>query len=204
MFHSTKSNTDVSSGAVARNGCECGAIFWWYCDSWRGELALCRQILATRSRLRRVVGHRIIAGVEHPARLGGEIHPRRAEDVDQLIALLADRTRGMDRGRRDHGDRRRAAIFVVVLTPVVHVRGPRPANVVNVGPFERERALLEVVVKMRRQFRDVARTDTQIEIVDHEGRASEDASEATAVLLHVEAIGSDAVAVRRCGPRLER
>src|SRR5262245_47143510 len=88
---------------------------------------------------------RVVVGVEHPALLLGEIDARRAEDVDELIVARVDRARGVDRRRRDHGDRRRRAVLVVVIAPLHHVRDPRPADVVNEGAVERERALLEIV-----------------------------------------------------------
>src|SRR5215468_11555878 len=54
--------------------------------------------LCGRSRLR----HRVIGSVQDPAGLLGKVHARRAEDVDKLIEVLADRLGGVNRGRRDH------------------------------------------------------------------------------------------------------
>ena len=81
---------------------------------------------------------------------------------------------------------------------------PRPAHMVGEGAVERERALLEIVVVVRRQLGDVARTVLRIEIVHHQGRAAEDAAEAARRRRHVEAVGADAKAADRLGPGLER
>ena len=75
--------------------------------------------------------HRIIVGVQHPAGLLREIHPRGAENVDELVFVAADRFRRVDRRRRDDGDRGRTAQFVIVGAPEVLVNRPRPAQMVD-------------------------------------------------------------------------
>jgi len=47
---------------------------------------------------------------------------------------------------------------VLVLAPLLHVHRPRPAQMMRERARERQRALLEIVVMMRREFGDVPRT----------------------------------------------
>ena len=51
-----------------------------------------------------------------------------------------------------------AAMLVVFAAPVLLVGDPRPADVVRECTLYRERALLEIIVMMRRQPGRVART----------------------------------------------
>src|SRR5262245_46906974 len=132
--------------------------------------------------------HRIVVGVQHPAGLLGEVDARRAEDIDELVVAAADRFRRVDRRRLDERDRRRSAQVVIVLAPEGLVDGPRPAQVVDELAVDSERALLEIVVMMGREFRRVARPLKGIEIVDHEGRATPDAAEAAFLRRHIQAV----------------
>ncbi len=146
--------------------------------------------------------HRVVVGVQHPAGLLREVHARRAEDVDELVVAGADRLRGVDRWRRNDCDRRRSAQLVIVIAPEALVDGPRPAQVVHEVAFDRERALLEIVVMVRRELRRVARSLKGVEIVYHEGRAAPDAAEAALLRGHIEAVDAQLEAVLRLGPEL--
>ena len=101
------------------------------------------------------------------------------------------RARRVDRRRRNDGDRRRGAVFVIVVAPLCHVGYPRPANIVDERAFERERALFEIVVMVRRQLGNVARAVSRFEVVHHESGAAKDAAEAAFLGSHVEAVGVD-------------
>src|SRR5712664_4332011 len=148
--------------------------------------------------------HRIFIRVEDPARLGREIHARRAEDVDENVDAGIDSLRGVDRRRRDHGNRWRAATFMIVIAPLAHVSGPGPAQMMNEGSRQRQRALLEIVVVMWRHPGGVAWTVPRLQEVHHERRAAEDSSKPPRLLRHVETVGPDPGAAARFGPWFER
>ena len=66
--------------------------------------------------------------------------------------------------------------------------------------FHRERALLEIIMMMRRQFCRVARALVAVEIVHHDGGAAPDTPEAARLRRHVEAVDAQAKAVLRRRP----
>src|SRR5439155_17952719 len=114
-------------------------------------------------------GYRIFVRVQHPAWLGREIHARWAEDVDENIEVGIDGLRCMNGRRRYHGYGWRSAAFVIVVAPLAHVRRPWPAPVVDKGAGQRQRALFEVVMVVRRHFGGIARTVFRLEEIHHEG-----------------------------------
>jgi hypothetical protein len=67
------------------------------------SVILCRLRFGRRSR------HRIVVGVENPARLLREIKPWRTEDVDELVEPTAASFRGVNGRRRDDCDGRALA-----------------------------------------------------------------------------------------------
>ena len=95
-------------------------------------------------------------------------------------------------------------VQVLVLPPHPHVDGPRPAQVMRVGALDGEGALFEVVVVMRRQLGDVARTHLRRKIVHHQRRAPPDAAEAPRLVRHVEGVDADLETVVRRRPGLKR
>src|SRR6478736_6733725 len=148
--------------------------------------------------------HRIIVGVQHPAGLLREIHPRGAENVDELVFVAADRFRRVDRRRRDDGDRGRTAQFMIVGAPEVLVNRPRPAQMVDELTLDRERTLLEIIMMMRRELGSVTRPLIGVEEIDHECRAAPDAAEAAFLRGHIEAVDAQLVAAFGLGPGLEQ
>ena len=92
---------------------------------------------------------------------------------------------------------------MLILLPVFLVGGPRPAQVMHVPPFKGERTLLEIVVIVRRQLRDVARPLCGKDI-HHESGAAENLAKAPLFVRHVETVAADAPPVRGRGPWLER
>src|SRR5262245_19140669 len=101
--------------------------------------------------------HWILVSIEHPAVLLREVEARRREDVDELVAIRARCSRSMDGRRRDDGDRWRRAVLVIVVAPVLLVGHPGPADVVRERALDRQRALLEIVMMMRRELGGIAR-----------------------------------------------
>ena len=184
-FHPTTTRyLTLMCGRPARNPAVLAPSFHRENDSaglswaWRAPAIHALKMTATPSRLSRVVRHRIVVGVQHPARLDRR-NPCAAEQKMSTSWLTSGpiaRVVWIAGGGITATDGA-AAPFVLVLAPGGHVRGPRPADVVNVSALERERALLEVVVEMRRQLRDVARPGPRVEIVDHEVRAAENSPE---------------------------
>src|SRR3546814_15508850 len=81
-------------------------------------------------------------------------------------------------GRGDVHRRRASALFVLVRAPFLQIGGPRPANIMGEAPFDGERALLEIIVMVRRHAGRVARAFEPLDRVDHEGGAAVNAAEA--------------------------
>src|ERR1051326_7500570 len=94
----------------------------------------------------------------------------------------------MDRRRRNDRERRRSAIFMLVRSPGIEIGGPGPANMVCERAFKSERALLKVVMMMRRQFCHVARTVLYRQEVHHDRRAAPDATEAARRFRYIQRI----------------
>src|SRR3569833_3674706 len=95
--------------------------------------------------------------VQHPALLD-EVVARRGEHVDPLVPAVVDSTSGVDVSRRDERDRGAGDLDVRVRTPVPHALGPGPPYVVDIVASERDRGLLEVVVRLRGELVRVTRS----------------------------------------------
>src|SRR5690606_22917005 len=109
-------------------------------------------------------------------------------NIDELVDAAADRFRSVNRRRWDDGDRGTGAQFVIVGTPEILVHRPWPAQMVDELTFQCERALLEIIVEVRREFGWVARSLADVEKIDHEGGAAPDAAEAAFLGGNVEAV----------------
>lgn len=68
-----------------------------------------------------MIRHRIIFGVQHPARLLGEVKPWRAEYIDQLIHAIINIAGSMNDGRRNYYSGGRSNVRMLVLTPITQV-----------------------------------------------------------------------------------
>ena len=66
---------------------------------------------------------------------------------------------------------------------------------VDEAALQREGALLEVVMVMRRQLGRVARANLWTEHVHHEGRAAEDSAKTTGLVGHIQTVMPDAPAI---------
>src|SRR3546814_5791522 len=64
----------------------------------------------------------------------------------------------------------------------------RPANIMGQAPFDGERALLEIIVIVRRHAGRVARAFEPLDRVDHEGGAAVNAAEAAGRRRHFQRI----------------
>src|SRR5690606_26886241 len=73
----------------------------------------------------------VLVGVQDEAGTGREVRPRRAEDVDELVAAGTHGLGGVHRRRRDHRDRRAADLDVLVGQPFAHPLGPGGPDVVD-------------------------------------------------------------------------
>ncbi len=94
-------------------------------------------------------------------------------------------------------------MLVLVGPPVSHVQRPRPAQVVHKGARDRQGALFEVVVVVRRELVQRPRR-RRGEHVDHEGGAPPDLPEAPLLGRDVDGIDPQLIAARGGRPRLQR
>src|SRR3546814_7401703 len=78
----------------------------------------------------------------------------------------------------------------------------RPANIMGEAPFDGERALLEIIVMVRRHAGRVARAFEPLDRVDHEGGAAVNAAEAAGRRRHFQRIDPDLRTA--CGGRPRR
>src|SRR6266508_4767145 len=62
--------------------------------------------------------HRVLARIDDPAFLLGEVEARGTEDVDEVVPNVAHGLAGVQGGWGNDGDRRAGDPLVVVLTPV--------------------------------------------------------------------------------------
>lgn len=69
--------------------------------------------------------------------------------------------------------------------------------------LERQGALLEIIMGMRRQFSYVAHPNLRVEHVNHKGRTTPDSPETAVFGRNVEAVSPKFVAAPRSGPRLK-
>src|SRR4051812_45934970 len=109
----------------------------WACESTTGG-SISSPCIASGTGLR--PRHGVFVRVEHPAILLGKIEPRWREDIHQLVAIGAGRGRSVNGRRRNHCDRWRRAMLVIVIAPVLLIGHPGPADVMRERAFYRQRA----------------------------------------------------------------
>src|SRR5581483_8607263 len=86
--------------------------------------------------------------VENEARPRREIAPRRTEDVDQPGRALAHVLRGVNDAGGNYQHGRALIIFVLVLPSPRLVRRPGIAKVMDERALQRQRGLLEILMRM--------------------------------------------------------
>ncbi|HMM91747.1 hypothetical protein [Bradyrhizobium sp.] len=95
-------------------------------------------------------------------------------------------------------------MFVIVIASLGHVGRPRPAKMMDESAGQRQRALLEIVMMMRRHLGRIAGAVARLQEVHHEGRAAKDPPEPSRRCRDVEAVGADLLITWCLRPRLER
>jgi len=89
---------------------------------------------------------------------------------------------------------------MIVRPPPGHVRRPGPADVVHELSLQGKRALLEILVVVRRHLGDIARPLLGVEVVDHKGGAPPDPPEPPRLRRHLEVVDAHPEAAGRLGP----
>src|SRR5690554_4140962 len=109
----------------------------------------------------------------------------------------------MNRWRRNDANRRRLAEGVLVFAPHAHVGCPWPAQMMRERAAQRQRALIEIVMVMRRDLVALTRTDARNQTIDHEGGATVDSAEPPSPVRHIQRVPLELQTAQRLRPRLE-
>src|SRR3546814_4599911 len=73
--------------------------------------------------------HRVIVGVQNPARLQRKVEARRSKNIDQVAGGGCKSLRGVDGGRRNYRYRGSRAPDLCIIAPDGLVHRPGPANI---------------------------------------------------------------------------
>src|SRR3546814_7330070 len=119
--------------------------------------------------------HRVIVGVQNPARLQRKVEARRSKNIDQVAGGGCKSLRGVDGGRRNYRYRGSRAPDLCIIAPDGLVHRPGPANIMHKVPLQSQGTLFKVIVMVRRHLVRVERFLRDREEVHHHigGRSEE-------------------------------
>src|SRR3546814_16392251 len=100
--------------------------------------------------------HRVIVGVQNPARLQRKVEARRSKNIDQVAGGGCKSLRGVDGGRRNYRYRGSRATDLCIIAPDGLVHRPGTANIMNNVPMQSQGTLFKSIVMCRPQLVGVA------------------------------------------------